>query len=123
MVQEYDSAPLVCRADGGKLLRILTNLCLNAAQAMPQGGTLTIQTARRDGWALLAVQDTGTGIDPRNLGRIFKPFFTTRGQTGGTGLGLSIVQSLVEEHGGRISVTSQVGHGARFEILLPLETS
>lgn len=123
VVQEYDSAPLVCRADGGKLLRILTNLCLNAAQAMPQGGTLTIQTARRDGWALLAVQDTGTGIDPRNLGRIFKPFFTTRGQTGGTGLGLSIVQSLVEEHGGRISVTSQVGHGARFEILLPLETS
>ena len=123
VVQEYDPAPLVVRADGGKLLRILTNLCLNAAQAMPQGGTLTLQTARQDRMARLVVQDTGTGIDPRNLGRIFKPFFTTRSQSGGTGLGLSIVHSLVEEHGGQISVTSQLGRGARFEILLPLETS
>ncbi len=123
VVQECASDPLIVRADGGKLLRILTNLCLNAAQAMPEGGTLTLRTARKDGSACLVVEDTGTGIDPRDLGRIFKPFFTTRGPDGGTGLGLSIVHSLVEEHGGRISVSSTPGRGTRFEILLPLETA
>ena len=66
------------------------------------------------------VRDTGSGIEPTNLSRIFDPFFTTKTEGKGTGLGLSIVQRIVEKHGGRLSVTSELGHGTTFIVRLPL---
>ena len=101
----------------------LLNIVLNAVKAMPQGGTLTVETRGEipaDGVAgavKIIVTDSGEGISPENLSRIFSPFFTTRQQ--GTGLGLSITQRIVEQHNGEISVQSEAGKGAVFTISLP----
>lgn len=105
------------------LRQMLLNLVFNSLQAMPRGGTLSIHTQPR-GCAtgsqremVLSVADTGRGIPPENLPRIFDPFFTTN--RNGNGLGLSIVHTIVERHGGRITVESRLGEGASFEIVLP----
>jgi len=103
--------------------QVLVNLELNAVQAMPNGGTLTITARRRrepgeaDSLAI-EVRDTGCGIEPDKIDKIFTPFFTTRHT--GTGLGLSISQNMVRAHEGRLEVTSEPGHGSCFVILLPL---
>jgi len=108
-------------ADPDLLHRAVQNLVLNALDAMPAGGTLTIRTAQRDGparCALLEVSDTGTGLTKEECERLFTPYYTTKQH--GTGLGLAIVQSVVSDHGGKISVESDPGRGSTFRIELPV---
>lgn len=110
----------LARADLHAIEQVLLNLVLNAIDAMPDGGTLSV-TLRRDGGAvLLSVKDEGCGIPRESLGRIFDPFFTTKQAGGGSGLGLSVSLGLVERHGGSIHVESTPGEGTAFEVGLPL---
>ena len=104
-------------ADAELLHRAISNLVLNAMDAMPQGGTLTLRTRADDGKVLIEVSDTGTGLTPEECARIFTPYYTNK--LHGTGLGLAIVQSVVSDHGGRIRVQSQPGRGTSFVIELP----
>jgi two-component system sensor histidine kinase HydH len=97
----------------------LLNLLLNAAQAMPSGGELTIQAAHDDGEVCLSLIDTGSGMTPEVLSRLFRPFFSTK--PGGTGLGLATTRRIVRAHGGRLAVQSEVGRGTKFTIQLPVE--
>lgn len=106
-------------ADEGALRRALENLARNAAQAMPQGGTLSLGARMEGESAHLVVRDSGMGMDEATRARIFEPFFT-RGRHGGTGLGLSIVERVVAGHGGRITVESAPGQGTTFVLHLPL---
>ena len=108
-----------------ELQQVLINLIVNAVQAMPEGGTLTLETADRDPAAdargvRIRVCDTGGGIRAEDIGRIFDPFFTTKKRQG-TGLGLSISHTLVERYGGRIEVESAPGAGACFTVSLLAE--
>ncbi len=100
--------------------QVLMNLVLNAVQAIKEGGTITIRTRARDGDCEVTVADTGCGIPANVLPHIFDPFFTTKGTGEGTGLGLSVSLGIVERHGGRISVDSEVGKGSVFTVSLPL---
>lgn len=104
-------------ADPLQLTRALRNLILNAMDAMPGGGTLRIRTARVDGMARIEVEDSGKGLSEEECARLFTPYYTTKQH--GTGLGLAIVQSVISDHGGRISVHSEPGRGATFTIDLP----
>jgi two-component system cell cycle sensor histidine kinase/response regulator CckA len=122
------------KVDHGQLEQVIINLAVNARDAMPGGGTLTIRTANvryeaaeRRGhevmpagdYVLIEASDTGVGISPGNLERIFEPFFSTKDVSSGTGLGLSTVYGIVKQTGGFIFVDSKPAHGARFEIFLP----
>ena len=100
--------------------QVLMNLVLNAVQAIKGGGEVTIRTRLADGVCAIDVQDTGCGIPPHVLPRIFDPFFTTKGIGEGTGLGLSVSLGIVERHGGRLLVESDVGKGSIFTVCLPL---
>jgi len=104
------------------LQQVFLNLFINAIQAMLDGGTLHISGhPSADGeWMVIDVADTGVGIDPGNLTRIFDPFYTTKQVGRGTGLGLSVTYGIVEKHGGHIEVKSRVGAGATFTVMLPL---
>ncbi len=104
-------------ADPDLLHRALGNLVLNALDAMPQGGTLTLRTVRHDGVARIEVSDTGTGLTREECERLFTPYYTTKQH--GTGLGLAIVQSVVSDHGGSIAVQSAPDRGTTFTIDLP----
>lgn len=126
--------PLVVRADAGQLQQVLMNLAVNARDAMPDGGTLTLRTraervegehAERLGlqpgsYATLRVKDTGTGMTDEVLQRLFEPFFTTKSHGRGTGLGLAVVQGIVLQNHGAIHVDSQPGQGSEFTVWLPL---
>ncbi len=103
--------------DSDQIHQLLLNLLLNAVQAIDCAGTVRVEIASRDDCACVTVTDTGRGIPEERLSQIFRPFFTTRGN--GTGLGLSLARRIVDEHHGRITVTSEVGKGSTFEILLP----
>jgi PAS domain S-box-containing protein len=105
--------------DSGQIKQVFLNLITNAAQAMPKGGTLSLRTARLGDEVAISVSDTGQGIPPEIQGRIFEPFFTTKAVGEGTGLGLSVSFGIIQEHGGRISVESRVGHGSTFTVWLP----
>jgi signal transduction histidine kinase len=107
------------KADPSHITQVLLNLMLNGLQAMPQGGTLTLEAKASNGSLLIAVTDTGTGIAPENLSRIFEPYFTTKAQ--GSGLGLAISRRIIEAHGGTITASNELGGGCRFEISLPLK--
>jgi len=120
--------PIACRlelderlpeiaADPDLLHRALSNLVLNAMDAMPNAGALTLRTRREDGKVVIEVADTGSGLTPEECARIFTPYYTSKQH--GTGLGLAIVQSVVTDHGGRISVRSEPGRGTTFVIELP----
>lgn len=102
-----------------QIVQVILNLLLNAVQAMPEGGRVRLEAARRDGSVALSVADTGVGMDETVRRRLFDPFFTTREK--GTGLGLSISYSLVHAHGGHIEVESAPGRGSRFTVVLPEE--
>ncbi len=123
-------------ADPAQMEQLLVNLALNAWDAMPEGGTFVIETAREetanlelqgdaDGFSSdevirLSVWDTGHGMDQETLERIFEPFFTTKGIGKGTGLGLAMVYGIVQSHGGKILCRSELGRGTRFDIFLPV---
>jgi nitrogen fixation/metabolism regulation signal transduction histidine kinase len=118
---ELDPALPPIEVDPAQLHRALQNLVLNALDAMPSGGALTMRTGRSDGVALLEVSDTGSGLTKEECERLFTPYYTTKQH--GTGLGLAIVQSVVSDHGGRISVESEPGRGSTFRIELQNGTS
>lgn len=108
--------------DRHHLVQVFVNLILNAADAMPEGGRLTVaanyRAAETAGWAAVVIADTGIGISAEALPRIFEPFYTTKPQ--GTGLGLSVSRNIIEEHGGEIAVDSAEGQGTVFTVLLPV---
>jgi signal transduction histidine kinase len=115
-VTDLDAAVRIVPADPEQMTRVLRNLVLNAIDAMPEGGTLTVRTAALAGGVRLEISDTGQGLTPEECARLFTPYYTTK--THGTGLGLAIVQSVVSDHGGRISVESEKGKGSTFRIEL-----
>jgi signal transduction histidine kinase len=114
------SEPVFVRADPTQLDQVVINLAVNAREAMPGGGTLTIVVAAEEGEAVLAVGDTGVGIDEETRARIFEPFFTTKPFGEGSGLGLSTVDGIVAQSGGTIGVSSAPGRGTVFTVRLPL---
>src|ERR1035438_6788177 len=105
--------------DSDQIHQVLLNLLLNAVQAMDGEGTIRVDIGSRSDYATIEVSDSGKGISPQNLPNIFRPFFTTKGN--GTGLGLSLARRIVEEHQGRIEVSSVVGKGSKFTVLLPFQ--
>jgi PAS domain S-box-containing protein len=132
--REAPASPWLVRGDATQLHQILMNLCVNARDAMPKGGKLTLELenvevneavasmnpgASPGRHVALSVTDTGTGISPENLDKIFEPFFTTKEVGHGTGLGLSTVIGIVKSHGGFIQVNSRLGEGTQFKVYLP----
>ena len=105
------------QADPALLHRAVENLILNAMDAMPAGGVLMLRTTHENGHVDLEVSDTGAGLTPEECDRLFTPYYTTKQH--GSGLGLAIVQSVVSDHGGRVSVESETGVGTSFHVELP----
>jgi two-component system cell cycle sensor histidine kinase/response regulator CckA len=135
LVTHLSSSSGRVRADRHLLQQAIVNLCVNARDAMPAGGTLTIATENIEVnessahqypgsppgfYVMLSVNDTGVGIDPTIQGRLFEPFFTTKEPGKGTGLGLAMVQSTVAQIGGYVAVQSEVGYGSTFKMFLPM---
>jgi CheY-like chemotaxis protein len=133
-----ENGPLWIKADAGMIEQVVTNLCVNARDAMlPKGGRLTIDArlvtlgagaaqanpeARPGVFVCLAVADTGSGMDAATLKHLFEPFFTTKDVGKGTGLGLATVYGITKQHGGWLEVDSEVGRGSLFRVYLPAET-
>ena len=107
------------QADANQIQQVLLNLALNACEAMPNGGVLTLITTARDDKVQIKVVDTGCGIRPEHINRIFDPFFSTKPVGKGTGLGLSVSYGIVAQHGGTLEVESEEGAGSTFTITLP----
>jgi signal transduction histidine kinase len=119
VARSLDPALPAITADAAQVRQVVVNLCVNAMQAMPGGGTLTVGTRRTCDAVTLTVADTGTGMTPEVQRQIFLPFFTTKEVGQGTGLGLSVAHGIVAAHGGEIRVESAPGRGTRFEITFP----
>jgi two-component system NtrC family sensor kinase len=117
-----DDVPLV-PGNAAKLQQVFMNLILNARDAMTGGGRLEISTAAADNAVVIRFRDSGMGIAPENLARIYDPFFTTKQIGQGTGLGLAVSYGIIQDHGGRIAVESRPGEGACFIITLPTAVS
>ena len=132
---ELNSVLLPVRGDATELSQVLMNLAINARDAMPSGGRLTIEasntTIQKDHgggevlppgrYVQISVIDTGVGIPPKLIDKVFDPFFTTKEQGKGTGLGLATCMGIVTHHGGTLSVESELKHGTRFNVVLPAE--
>jgi signal transduction histidine kinase len=119
VIKEYgDIPPIHCHPN--KINQVFMNLLVNSAQAINGEGRITIRTFREGDIVNVQFSDTGSGIRPENLSRIFDPGFTTKGVGVGTGLGLSIVFQIVHDHGGNIDVDSEVGKGSTFTVRLPI---
>jgi signal transduction histidine kinase len=114
-----DVGDVAVMADRHLMYRVFANLALNAIQAMPEGGTLTISAAAEDGSVAISVSDTGIGISDRMKGKLFSPLAT--GKAKGTGLGLAVVKRIVEAHGGTVSFESEEGKGTTFTVALSVE--
>ena len=119
LVIEGNEDESVILADQGHMKQVFMNLIKNAAEAMPEGGTLTCRFHREDDMMRIEIQDTGHGVSEENQQRLFREFFTTKER--GYGLGLFIVRTIVERHGGEISVQSKIGEGTTFILLMPIE--
>jgi len=119
--KEYNESLPPVLIDPSQIEQVFMNVLINASQAMPSGGQLTIQTdfSAQDNYLYVKITDTGCGISEDNLQKIFDPFFSTKGAKG-TGLGLSVSYGIIENHGGQIEVTSRQGEGTSFTIRLPL---
>ena len=120
LVTEFDPTAGCVRIDPGQLEQALLNLAVNARDAMPHGGTLTIRTWAGSDHVRIEVADTGAGMDAPTRARAFEPFFTTKPAGEGTGLGLATVKGIVEQAGGTVTVASEPGRGSTFTIDLPL---
>jgi signal transduction histidine kinase len=120
IVRGYDPDVPPVIGNSGKLQQVFTNLLLNARDAIPAGGSIKISTSPADDDSLtIEVADTGIGIAPENVAKIYDPFYTTKGVGRGTGLGLAVSYGIVQEHSGHISVESTPGAGTIFRITLP----
>jgi signal transduction histidine kinase len=118
--RELSERPVSVTGAEQKLQQVFLNLFLNAKDAMPKGGWLTISTRAENDQAVVEISDTGSGIPSEYLARIYDPFFTTKAIGQGTGLGLSITYGIVREHDGTIDCESNVGQGTRFTLRFPL---
>ena len=122
-IDELADGPLPVYGNSGKLQQVFLNLFLNAKDAMPNGGVLTLST-RTDRRVQVVVSDTGTGIAQEHINRIYDPFFPTKTSAKdgrkGTGLGLSVTYGIIQEHAGKIRVDSELGTGTRFYLDFPL---
>ena len=124
MEVKIGNEPQQIMIDGGQLVQVLMNLAINARDAMPDGGTLTMQSELIDDGSMVRIRvtDTGTGMDEATKQQLFEPFFTTKPVGQGTGLGLATVHGIITQAGGRIEVVSTIGHGSTFIVLLPVAT-
>jgi two-component system sensor histidine kinase HydH len=113
-------SPLKAHAVVDRIVQLLLNLLKNAIQAMPDGGVLAIGLRQKSGFVQISVKDSGSGITPEHLQHIFEPFWTNKAQ--GTGLGLALCKKVAEEHGGSLTVESNVGGGTEFIVTLPVVT-
>jgi two-component system sensor histidine kinase HydH len=116
------ASPLRLRADSDRLVQALLNILLNAVQATPENGAVTVKISAENaptGFLSISITDTGAGMTQETLDNIFTPYYTTKAQ--GSGLGLTITQQIIDQHGGSIHVASQPGCGASFTLTLPLE--
>ena len=122
IIEDYPESPVMVSMDHDELKQVFINLMNNALHAMPMGGELRVKVdAGRDNDMGVEFSDTGHGIPGEHLGKIFEPFFSTKGNRDGTGLGLSISYRIIQNHGGRIEVESEAGRGSLFRVVLPLQ--
>lgn len=122
VIRRYQEGLPTVQADPNQIKQVLLNLLLNAVQAMPQGGSLTLETGYTDKNVSLTIKDTGVGIPEDQIAKVFDPFFTTKEVGQGTGLGLYVSYGIVQRHGGEISLKSTVGQGTAITLRLPLHS-
>ncbi len=120
IVRQYTES-IAITADPTQIKQVITNLTINAIQAMKNGGNLTIGIRKAGKNAILTIEDSGIGISKKNISKAFVPFFTTKDVGEGTGLGLSVVYGIIQSHNGDIKVSSEPGKGTTFQVSLPLE--
>ena len=120
IVRNYGEIPKV-ECHSGRINQVFMNLLLNACQAIPNSGKISITTQLSDGQLELIVEDDGEGIDEKKIDRIFEPFYTSKPVGTGTGLGLSISYAIIQQHNGIIKVESEKGKGTRFIIRMPVK--
>jgi PAS domain S-box-containing protein len=123
LVHEIEAPLPAVSGNRGRLQQVLMNLLLNAVDAMPEGGAITVRASAAPGRIRLTVSDTGVGITPENLEKIYDPFFTTKPRGQGTGLGLSVSYGIIKEHAGTLTAESTPGEGSRFIVSLPISES
>ena len=121
IIKNYADVSPKIYGNAGKLQQVFTNLIINARDAMFGGGTITLTTDfENEDEIIIEVSDTGSGIEPENINKIYDPFFTTKGVGSGTGLGLAVSYGIVQEHAGAITATSEVGEGTTFQLIFPV---
>jgi signal transduction histidine kinase len=119
---ELQGLPAIC-CHPGQVNQVFLNIIMNAIQASSVEGAIEIRSRAESGWALVEVEDHGSGIRPEHLDRLFEPFFTTKPIGQGTGLGLSVSYGIIRDHGGSIEVASDWGRGSRFRVRIPIKGS